>query len=75
MKEAIVKQDISVDIIDSPVPTPKDDEVVIKVVVSGSNPKDWCVDTQIALTQRSSHRHLRSTAADERYAAGNVQSG
>jgi len=45
MKEAIVKQDLSVDIIDSPIPTPNDDQVVIKVVVSGSNPKDWCVDT------------------------------
>jgi len=45
MKEAIVKKDLSVDIIVSPIPKPKDDQVVIKVVVSGSNPKDWCVDT------------------------------
>lgn len=43
MKEAIVKQDITVDIVDSPIPTPNDDQVVIKVVVSGSNPKDWYV--------------------------------
>lgn len=28
-------------IVDSPIPEPKDDQVVIKVVVSGSNPKDW----------------------------------
>lgn len=29
------------EIIDSPIPTPNDDQVLIKVVVSGSNPKDW----------------------------------
>lgn len=33
----------TVDVIDSPIPQPKADEVVIKVVVSGSNPKDWKV--------------------------------
>lgn len=26
---------------DSPIPKPNDDQLVIKVVVSGSNPKDW----------------------------------
>lgn len=26
---------------DSPVPVPNDDQVLIKVIVSGSNPKDW----------------------------------
>jgi len=30
-----------VQIVDSPVPEPNDDQVLIKVVVSGSNPKDW----------------------------------
>jgi len=30
-----------VKIIDSSIPEPKDDEVLIKVIVSGSNPKDW----------------------------------
>lgn len=30
-------------IVDSPIPTPNDDQVVIKVVASGSNPKDWKV--------------------------------
>jgi NADPH2:quinone reductase len=30
-----------VDIIDSPIPEPNDDQVRIKVVVSGCNPKDW----------------------------------
>lgn len=28
-------------IINSPIPQPNDDQVVIKVIVSGSNPKDW----------------------------------
>jgi NADPH:quinone reductase-like Zn-dependent oxidoreductase len=27
--------------VDSPIPVPNDDQVLIKVVVSGSNPKDW----------------------------------
>jgi len=29
------------EIIDTPIPVPADKEVVIKVVVAGSNPKDW----------------------------------
>lgn len=41
MKEAIVQPDLSVKIIDSDIPAPRDDEVITKVVVSGSNPKDW----------------------------------
>ncbi|ORY70241.1 chaperonin 10-like protein [Pseudomassariella vexata] len=43
MKEAIVANGPKVTIQDSPIPEPKPDEVVIKVVVSGSNPKDWKV--------------------------------
>lgn len=41
MKEAIVNPDTSVTIRDTDVPKPKADQVLIKVVVSGSNPKDW----------------------------------
>ena len=41
MKEAIVSKGPKVEIVDSPIPLPKDNEVAIKVVVSGSNPKDW----------------------------------
>jgi NADPH2:quinone reductase len=45
MKEARVykngAQDIKVLLHDVPVPTPAPDQVLIKVVVSGSNPKDW----------------------------------
>lgn len=41
-KQAIVQSSIEeVKIIDTPIPIPKDKEVVIKVVVSGTNPKDW----------------------------------
>jgi hypothetical protein len=43
MKEAIVYKGPEVKIIDSPIPEPKDDQVVTKVIVSGSNPKDWYV--------------------------------
>ncbi|KAL6238375.1 hypothetical protein BDW75DRAFT_27498 [Aspergillus navahoensis] len=41
MKEAIVPKGLSVQIVDSPIPSPRPDEVLIKVVVSGTNPKDW----------------------------------
>ncbi|KAJ7864764.1 alcohol dehydrogenase-like protein [Mycena olivaceomarginata] len=43
MKEAIVSSADKVEIVDSPIPSPGPDQVVIKVVVSGSNPKDWKV--------------------------------
>ncbi|KAF4810179.1 Trans-enoyl reductase fsr4 [Colletotrichum siamense] len=41
MKEAIVDRNIQVQLIESPVPTPGPGQVRIKVVVAGSNPKDW----------------------------------
>lgn len=41
MKEAVVSKGPTVQIIDSPIPKAEADQVVIKVVVSGSNPKDW----------------------------------
>jgi len=65
MKEAIVKQNLNVDIIDSPIPTPKDDQVVIKVIVSGSNPKDWYVDILCIPIQQPPQSPLGSTAADK----------
>ncbi|KAF7538735.1 hypothetical protein G7054_g2707 [Neopestalotiopsis clavispora] len=41
-KQLIVQPSIEAyQIIDSPIPVPSDDQVVIKVVVAGSNPKDW----------------------------------
>jgi len=41
MKEARVFKGPRVEIHDVPVPTPKANEVLTKVVISGSNPKDW----------------------------------
>jgi NADPH:quinone reductase-like Zn-dependent oxidoreductase len=41
MKEAIVAAGPKVTIHDVPVPKPNADQVLIKVVYSGSNPKDW----------------------------------
>lgn len=41
MKEAIVRAGPRVEIIDSPVPIPGSEQIVTKVVVSGTNPKDW----------------------------------
>ncbi|PQE12605.1 hypothetical protein CJF30_00002499 [Rutstroemia sp. NJR-2017a BBW] len=43
MKEAIVGTDLKVTIQDVPIPKPASDQVLIKVVYSGSNPKDWKV--------------------------------
>jgi len=41
MKEAKISRGPQVEIVDSPIPQPGHGQVVIKVVVSGSNPKDW----------------------------------
>ncbi|CAG8885604.1 unnamed protein product [Penicillium egyptiacum] len=41
MKEAIVGKTVSVTIRDVDIPTPKPGQVLIRVVVSGTNPKDW----------------------------------
>ncbi|KAF2119763.1 chaperonin 10-like protein [Lophiotrema nucula] len=41
MKDTIVSKGPKVRIVDSPIPEPGPEQVVIKVVVSGSNPKDW----------------------------------
>lgn len=43
MKEAFVTTGPKVNIVDSEVPKAGKDQVVIKVVFSGSNPKDWKV--------------------------------
>lgn len=41
MKEAVVHPDTSVTIEEVPVPTPGAGEVLVRVVVFGTNPKDW----------------------------------
>lgn len=41
MKEALVSKGPKVQIVDSPIPRPGAGQVLIKVVFSGSNPKDW----------------------------------
>jgi len=43
MKEAFVTKGPTVEIKDVPVPEPGPDQIVTKVIVSGSNPKDWKV--------------------------------
>lgn len=41
MLEGIVQSSLEVDIIDSPIPTPRNGEILIRVICSGCNPKDW----------------------------------
>ncbi|QDS69940.1 hypothetical protein FKW77_001965 [Venturia effusa] len=48
MKEAFVTAGPTVEIRDVPIPEPGPDQVVTKVVVSGSNPKDWKVAEWLA---------------------------
>ncbi|KAJ5151626.1 hypothetical protein N7492_009921 [Penicillium capsulatum] len=43
MKEAIVSKETNVTIRDTEIPVPKPGQVLIQVVVSGTNPKDWKV--------------------------------
>lgn len=41
MKEAFIDKNLAVEIRNSPRPNPGPGEVLIRVVVSGTNPKDW----------------------------------
>lgn len=41
MYELLVHPGPKTEMIESPIPVPNDDQIVIKVIVSGSNPKDW----------------------------------
>jgi NADPH:quinone reductase-like Zn-dependent oxidoreductase len=41
MKEAFINQQLSVEIREVPVPKPGPGQLLIRVVVSGTNPKDW----------------------------------
>jgi len=41
MKEAVVDQNTVVTIKDSPIPKPAAGQILIQIVVSGTNPKDW----------------------------------
>jgi NADPH:quinone reductase-like Zn-dependent oxidoreductase len=43
MKEAFVDKTVTVAVRDTEVPVPKPNQVLIRVVVSGTNPKDWKV--------------------------------
>jgi hypothetical protein len=49
MKEALVQPDLSVRIVESPIPTPGPDEITIQVVTLGINPIDWkATDPEVA---------------------------
>ncbi|KAG9194345.1 NADPH2:quinone reductase [Alternaria panax] len=54
MKEARVAKDLKVTVQDVDVPEPQANQVVIKVVVSGSNPKDWKIPAYGVITDFNS---------------------
>jgi NADPH:quinone reductase-like Zn-dependent oxidoreductase len=54
MKEAIVAPGPIVTITDAPIPVPEPDQLLIQVVVSGTNPKDW---------YHHHHHHIQRSAA------------
>lgn len=41
MKEAFVNGDLTVTVHETEIPVPTADQILIRVVVSGTNPKDW----------------------------------
>jgi NADPH2:quinone reductase len=41
MEEALVSPDLTVQVVESPIPAPGQGEVLIKVKCAGCNPKDW----------------------------------
>jgi len=63
MKEATVDKDTKVQIIDSPIPKPGPGDVLIKVEVSGSNPKDWKVPNWMSKTHNSGDDMAGTVAA------------
>ena len=56
MKEALVSVGPKVNIVDSDIPKAGKDQVVIKVIFSGSNPKDWKIP---GMSARVGHLHHR----------------
>jgi NADPH2:quinone reductase len=53
MKEALVSSDLTVQIVDSPIPLPGPGEVLIKVKCAGCNPKDWKYPMHSGITANS----------------------
>jgi hypothetical protein len=57
-RQAIILPSLEdVEIIETPMPVPGAKDVVIKVMVSGSNPKDWKYPLWWVLSLRSEYRH------------------
>ncbi|KAL5090006.1 hypothetical protein Trisim1_004838 [Trichoderma cf. simile WF8] len=58
MEEAIVLPSLEVEIIDSQIPTPGEEEVIVRVVAIGLNPIDWKgADPEVAIQL---HGHLKA---------------
>jgi NADPH:quinone reductase-like Zn-dependent oxidoreductase len=56
MKEALITTGPKVNIVDSEIPKAGKDQVVVKVVFSGSNPKDWKIAGMFAQVYYLSRR-------------------
>jgi hypothetical protein len=60
MKEAIIYQGLRVKVIDtSPVPVPGPDEIIIKTVVSATNPIDWKSTTKEEEVELHGELHIQ----------------
>ncbi|OLN93236.1 Protein TOXD 5 [Colletotrichum chlorophyti] len=53
MQEAVVHPDLTVKLHDTPIPEPGPGQLLVKVVVSGTNPKDWKVPFWFKTPQNS----------------------
>jgi NADPH2:quinone reductase len=61
MKEALITTGPKVNIVDSDIPKAGKDQIVIKVIFSGSNPKDWKVPGTFDRVRHLSRRPARLT--------------
>jgi NADPH2:quinone reductase len=58
MKEVFIFPDLTTSIDDAAIPVPAEDEVLVRIIVSGANPIDWkAADEQIA---KAIHGNLKA---------------
>jgi hypothetical protein len=69
-KQVIVQSSIETyKIIDTPIPTPGRGEVVIKVAVAGTNPKDWKYPLWYVVNLEKFSAHITKLIIQEEFAS------